>query len=361
MTILFTESSKNLGGQERRLIFEARALRGAGYRVEIACPADSALYKRTSREGLPVHAVRMRASLHLPSLWGLARLAIRLKPDILYTHSGKDSWIAGIVGLVTGVPVVRSRELLTPVRSRYAYSLCRRVLACSEAVKRQLVDAGVPARKIFVQYPPVDTARFSSVSESERGRVRLELGLQGNYPVIFCAGGFRGEKRQDDLVRALALLLPDFPDALLILAGDGNRVGLVRKLAEDMKIAGKVRFLGEREDIPAILAVSDIYAFPSDKEPFGMGPVEAMAAGVPVVVSRTGGLIEIAGDGKYGMVFTPRNSEELAGAIAAVARDPALRERLSAEGRRRALDFDSRAAMARLIGHFKDLAGPGKV
>lgn len=357
MTILFTESSKSFGGQERRLIFEARALCEAGYKVEIACPADSVLFKRASSSGMTVHAVKMRASLHLPSLWALARLAIRLKADILYSHSGKDSWIAGITGLITGIPVVRSRELLTPVKSRYAYTLCRRILACSEAVKRQLVEAGVPARKVFVQYPPVDTARFSSVKEGERERTRLELGLMGHYPVIFCAGGFRPEKRQEDLVRALALLLPEFPGALLVLAGAGWNVGSVRKLAEDMDIAARVLFLGEREDIPAILAVSDIYAFPSDKEPFGMGPVEAMAAGVPVVVSLTGGLIEIVDDGKYGMMFSPRNVSELAGAIAVIAKDPALRERLSIKGRGRALYFDSKTALERLKRHFSEVAG----
>jgi glycosyltransferase involved in cell wall biosynthesis len=355
MTILFTESSKNLGGQERRLIFEARALQGAGHKVGIACPADSALYKRALSEGIAVHAVKMRASLHLPSLWALARLVVRLKPDVLYSHSGKDSWVAGITGLVTGVPVVRSRELLTPVKSRHAYTLCRRVLACSGAVKKQLVEAGVPARKVFVQYPPVDTARFSSAGEGERERVSLELGLAGHYPVIFCAGGFRGEKRQEDLVRALALLLPEFPDALLVLAGDGRNIGFVRKLAQDMDIADRVLFPGEREDVPAILSVSDIYAFPSDKEPFGMGPVEAMAAGVPVVVSRTGGLVEIVDDGKYGMMFPPRNVDELAGAIAKIAGDTVLRKRLSAEGKRRALYFDSRAAMERLERHFNDI------
>ena len=352
LTILFTESSRNFGGQERRLLAESRLVTERGHRVEIACPGRSGLFGRALSAGVPVHRVPMRASLYPPALAALLRLVIRLKPDVIYSHSGHDSWLSGIAGAITGTPLVRCRDLLTPVRSKTAYILPRRVLACSEAVKAQLMEAGVPGGKIFVYYPHIDTARFARVDEASRAAVRLELNAVGRFPVVFCAGEFRPEKRQEDLVRALELLLPEFPSALLVLAGSGRRLEAVRSLARDKGLEGKVRFLGGREDIPALLSAADIYAFPSDIEPFGKAPVEAMAAGVPVIASQTGGLVEIVEDKKNGLLVPPRDPDAIAAAIVRLARDETLRKSLSAAGRERAACFDSRAAAEQLIGHF---------
>ena len=327
----------------------------AGHRAEIACPRESALFGRAVSAGVPVHPVPMRSSLWPPALVSLLALLIKLKPDVIYSHSGHDSWLGGITGTLTGTPLVRCRDLLTPVRSRTAYMLPRRVLACSGAVKKQLVDAGVPEDKIFVSYPHIDTARFSRVDEASRAAVRRELNLGGRFPVVFCAGEFRPEKRQEDLVRAMELILPEFPSALLVLAGRGRRMEAVREIARESGVEERVRFLGEREDIPALLSAADIYAFPSDIEPFGMAPVEAMAAGVPVVASGTGGLVEILEDGKYGISVPPRSPEAIAAAIARLARDEALRKSLSAAGRKRAGLFDSGIAIERLTGHFREV------
>jgi glycosyltransferase involved in cell wall biosynthesis len=353
LTVLITESSRNFGGQERRLIREAHLLIEAGHSVEIACPREGVLFERAIAAGIPVHHVSMRASLYPPAIAALLRFIIRLKPDIIYCHSGHDSWLSGIAGLLTGTPVVRCRALLTKVRSRSAYILPRRVLACSEAVKTQLTLAGVPERKIFIQYPPIDTGRFSHVDEKAQSIVLQEIGAGGHFPVISCAGEFRPEKRQEDLVRALARLLPEFPSALLVLAGSGRGLERIRGIARDLGIGENVRFLGEREDIPAILSISDIYAFPSDIEPFGMAPVEAMAAGLPVVACRTGGLIEIMEDGKYGILVPVQNPDALASALAGLARDGALRASLSVAGRERASFFSSDKAIERLLGHFQ--------
>lgn len=360
LTILFTESSRNFGGQERRLLVEAGLLIERGHRVEIACPRESAIFGRALAAGLTVHHVPMRGSIYPPAVAALFGLAVRLKPDVIYSHSGHDSWLGGIAGMLTGTPLVRCRELLTPVRSKTAYVLPRRVLACSGAVKAQLVMAGVPEGKVFVHYPPVNTARFSRSDERAKTAVRQELNAGGHFPVILHTGEFRPEKRQEDLVRALELLLPEFPSSLLVLAGSGRKLEAVRKMALESGVEKCVRFLGEREDIPALLSAADIYAFPSDIEPFGMAPVEAMAAGVPVVASGTGGLIEIMEDGKYGIIVPPRDPGAIAAAIARLARDEGLRKSLSAAGRKRAEFFDSGKSVERLSDHFYDVIKGGK-
>ncbi|TFH30036.1 MAG: glycosyltransferase family 1 protein [Deltaproteobacteria bacterium] len=357
LAILFTESSRNFGGQERRLLREALWLLEAGHRVRIATPPEGILYERSRNAGVPTDAVPMRGAAEPGSLSAVLRILRRHRVDVIYSHSGKDSWIGAIAGLVGGVPLVRSRELITPVRHAFAYNLLpRKVLACSEAVRRQLIECGVDGRKVFVQYPPVDTAAFRGVSPEAREAVRRELGLDKRYPVVTCAGEFRAEKRQVDLVHAMLNIRVEFPDALLLLAGRDSGVTGVRSAAEAAGVSGSVRFLGEREDMPAILANTDVYAFPSSLEPFGMGPVEAMAAGVPVVATSVGGLAEIVTDGVNGLLVPPLAPAALAGAVVRLCREAGLRERLIAAGRERANDFDAAGGMERLTLHFREVA-----
>jgi glycosyltransferase involved in cell wall biosynthesis len=357
LPVLFTESSRNFGGQERRLLREALWLLEAGHRVRIATPPEGVLYERARIAGVPADAVRMRGVAEPGSLSAVLRLLRRHRIGVIYSHSGKDSWIGGIAGRLAGIPLVRSRELLTPVRHAFAYNiLSRKILACSEAVRGQLLASGVDGRKVYVHYPPVDIAAFQDVSPEAREAVRRELLLDGMYPVVACAGEFRAEKRQVDLVHALQHIREVFPGALLLFAGRDSGVTGVRNAAEAAGVSGNVRFLGEREDVPAILANTDVYAFPSSIEPFGMGPVEAMAAGVPVVATSVGGLAEVVTDGVNGLLVPPYAPKALAGAVVRLCREAGLRERLIPAGRERANDFDVAGGMERLVRHFREVA-----
>jgi len=357
LTILSLESSKGFGGQERRLLHEALWLRRAGHEVIIACPSESPLYLQASAAGGTVYGVSMRNSVEPASLFALVRIIRRHRVDVLYSHSGKDSWLGGLSGWIAGVPLVRSRELLNPVKHRFAYNLLpKRVLACSAAVKEHLVASGVDARKVFVQYPPVATTRYSSVTAAEVECWRQRLELTGHFPVISCVAGMRGEKRQIDLIRAMQPLSAEFPEVLLLLLGSGHERAALERIAAETGVADRVRFLGEVEEVPAVLANSDVFVLPSSREPFGMAPVEAMAAGVPVVVTRTGGLAEIVSDGVNGLHVPVEEPQAISRAVARICREQGLSERLSAGGRRRAEDFSEDVVMEKLVGHFRAVA-----
>jgi len=357
MNILFLESSKNFGGQERRLLFEASWLVEAEHDVIIACPRDSLLYERSLAAGHIVNSVPMRKSVEISTVLRLAGLVRRRHIRIMYSHSGKDSWIGGIVGLLTGIPLVRSRELLNSIKHRSAYNLFpKRVLACSEAVKMHLIKSGVDERKVHVQYPPIDISRFRDVTPDERNAVRQELRLDGHFPVIVCVGEMRAEKRQVDLVLAMSSVLEKFPTALLLLAGRDSGIMGIKEVAEREGVTEQVIFLGEREDVPSILANANAYVFPSLMEPFGMGPVEAMAAGVPVIVTKTGGgLQEIVTDDVNGILVPPESPREIASAIIRVCREPGLSDRLRVAGLLRCIDFDVQIAMKNLLRHFNEV------
>ena len=356
-SILFLESSKNYGGQERRLLTEALWFAAAAHRVVIAAPPDSQLFAKGTEAGVTVVPVAMRNSVSPAAVARLCAIVWRHRIDVIYSHSGKDSWLGGLCGFITGAPLVRSRELLTAVKHASAYNLFpKRILACSASVRQQLIDAGVDAWRVFVQYPPVATSRYRLADPCIAAGVRRELALEGHYPVIACVGQFRAEKRQVDIVHALRTLLAEFPEALLLLVGSGWEMAVVEAEAVATGVGDRVRFLGEREDVPAILANADLFVLPSTMEPFGMSPVEAMAAGVPVIVTRTGGLAEIVTDGVDGLLVPCLASDAIATAIIRICRDPELHRSLALNGRKRAAEFDTDIAMEKLGDHFRDVA-----
>ncbi len=359
LTVLLLESSKNYGGQERRLIHEAKLLRERGHVPLVACPADADLFERAVEAGIEAFAVPMRNGGQPSSVFQLCSVVRRQSVDVLYSHSSKDSTLAGIVSLLTSRPLIRSRELLNPIKKAMSYNfLSKRILACSDAVRDHLISAGVSPAKVHIQYPPVATKRFKSCTEEERLRTRKELELEGHYPVITCIAGFRVEKRQEDLIRAMVTIRQTYPTARLVLAGSGWYVNNLREIANELGVADLLDCPGEREDVPALLANTDVFVLPSSMEPFGMSPVEAMAAGVPVVVTRTGGLAEIVTDGVDGLLVPVENPEGIAAAVVRICQDPELRERLSCAGRQRATDFDEAKAVDSLIKHFRDVLQP---
>ncbi len=110
LTVLFTESSRNFGGQERRLLREALWLLEAGHRVRIASPPEGILCERARSAGVPVDAVPMRGSAEPGSLLAVLRILRLHRIDVIYSHSGKDSWIGGFAGLLAGAVVRLCRE-----------------------------------------------------------------------------------------------------------------------------------------------------------------------------------------------------------------------------------------------------------
>ncbi|HVL88851.1 MAG TPA: glycosyltransferase, partial [Actinomycetota bacterium] len=149
-------------------------------------------------------------------------------------------------------------------------------------------------------------------------------------------------KGQHVFLRAAARLTAAHPDARFVVAGDalggfsaGYPAGL-RALADELGIAGRVIFTGACDDVPAVLAALDVFVHASVAEPFGIVIVEALAAGVPVVATRGGGVAEIVTDGEDGFLVECGDDEQIAGRVAEILADPALTVRLSNAGRARA-------------------------
>jgi glycosyltransferase involved in cell wall biosynthesis len=313
------------------------------WEIDVACPPASTLWQALAgRPGVHLHplgAARRPAPGDAASLVRLARLAARA--DAIHVHSAKAGFLGRLAAALRG----RTRRCAyTPHAwsfwaaggaearlyrrlERLAAHWCRFIVAVSADERDAGLAAGVGRPEQYRVIPNgVDVARFGGPREPVPGRALF-------------LGRLAAQKRPDLALRALARV----PDAELEIANDGpDRAGL-EQLAAELGIAGRVRFLGYRDDVPALLARASCLLVTSDYEGASLVVPEAMAAGVPVVATRAGGVEEVL-DGA-GVVVERGDVDGVADALARVLGDGGEAARLGEAGRARAREEFTRERM----------------
>ena len=194
-TVIHTESSKGWGGQENRTLHEAIGLKKLGAKVLILCQPDSRLALRAQENGIEVRLVKMRKSFDLSAIWQIMRVIREERADIVNTHSGRDSILAGIAGRLSRIKpvIVRTRHLALPITSKFTYSvLPHKVVTVSEYVRQYLIDRGIREDHVTAVPTGVDLSRFDP--ETEAGTLRRELNLDANSLVVGTIAILRSRK-----------------------------------------------------------------------------------------------------------------------------------------------------------------------
>lgn len=190
---------------------------------------------------------------------------------------------------------------------------------------------------------PPDTVNLTPTQ-----RIREELGIYQDAPLIVCAARLEQEKDVTTLIASMKTVLAEFPDARCVIAGQGKqRTELEAQIARD-GTTGKVVLAGFRDDAISIIAASDIFVLPSLAEPFGLVLLEAMALGKPVIATAAGGPLEIVNSGESGLLVPPRDPAALADALRALLRSPQMRESMGVQGRERYEQHFTTRTMARV-------------
>jgi glycosyltransferase involved in cell wall biosynthesis len=212
------------------------------------------------------------------------------------------------------------------------------VIAISEFVKRQLVAAGVPSRKLVVRYLGVDTKRFVPDPQARREWAQ-QFPIRREEVILSTVSYLRPFKNPQVLVAACQELRERGVPARLFVAGDGDMLPDLKVLADRLGVADRVHWLGNVADPRTLLQASDIFVLASVGEAFGLVLAEAMACGVPVVGSRSGSIMEVVDDGRTGILSTPLDAVAFADAIERLARDVPLRAELAARAVERAREY----------------------
>ncbi|CAB3931086.1 glycosyltransferase family 4 protein [Achromobacter insolitus] len=332
LRILHTEAATSFGGQEFCIYKEMIAMRERGHHLEAVCQPDAELGKRLREAGFTVHLVSMDGPLNFVRCVALLRRLLRSRRfDVVNTHSRRDTVLGAIAARLAGTPlIVRTRHLAKPINSLYAYTwLAHRVIAVSRYVRGQLLDGGARAEAIATIHSPVVLPQVSSGV-----CVRRELGLPDDALVIGCVAVMRADKGHRDLIDAFHRIAATFPNAHLVLVGEGQPLaGQLQAQAQALGLAPRVHFTGRRDDIGNVLMAFDVFALPTLREALGTVFIEAAAMGLPVVGTNVGGVPETMQAGVTGLLVPPADPEALAGALEGLLADPALRRRMGEAGR----------------------------
>jgi glycosyltransferase involved in cell wall biosynthesis len=173
-----------------------------------------------------------------------------------------------------------------------------------------------------------------------------------HVPVVFTPARLHKQKGHAVLLKAATLV----PNAMFVLAGDGPERQSLEALAQELGVASRVHFLGERADVPSLLARSDAFVLPSMYEGLPVSVLEAMAIGTPVVATAVGGTDEVVEHGVNGLLVPPGNPERLADEISRVIGNTSLAASLSEGGKRRVREyFSSQSMLGGVLDVYKEV------
>lgn len=337
LRVIHTEASRGLGGQEKRILLEAISLRERGHSVLLVGQPASLLRREAERAGVPFRPVRMRAVCDPAALWGLLRVFREERPDIVHTHSSKDSWLAGLAGRLLGLTVVRTRHVSIPVSGHslnWAYRLPHLIMTTAERIRKMLVEGGLCEQsRVKVLPTGVDLSRFR---EGIPPRLfRDEMGLPGGVPAVGIVAQLRKSKGHEHFLQAARLLRDQGSNARFFVVGDGHWRDIFREAARRLDLLdGKVSFLGYREDIPEVMAGLDLLVIASTRtEGVPQVALQAMAMGLPIVGTDVGGVPEALLPSGAGVVVPAGDPPALAAAIRELLADPVRRARMGEAGR----------------------------
>lgn len=326
------------------------------YSVHVACfDTRGAWFSRVDEAAASVASFPVQGFRHPRTARQLLRFVRWLRRHRIAVIHTCDLYanVFGLIGAaIAGVPVrIGSRRELNPDKTpaqirlqQFAYRFATRVVANSPAAMTMLESEGVPRAKVTVIPNGVDLAAYAP-----REAVR-------SVREVVTVANLRAEKSHETLIAAAAALAPSHPSLRFAVVGGGSRLGELQALARARGVDHVIDFLGHRDDVPALLAAADLFVLPSRSEAFPNAAIEAMAAGLPVIASAVGGLLDLIESGRTGLLVPPCDPEALADAIAAVVSDPEMAHRLGAQAR---AEITSRYSFERMVHAFEDLYESG--
>jgi glycosyltransferase involved in cell wall biosynthesis len=339
MKVVHVHRMRGIGGSERHLLTLLPALVERGLDVSFVGLDDPAWDARDFYDALDVPAMRLPAPRDLDPLL-LGRLLRALHADVVHTHLVHADVYGGIAAKLRGARLVSTKHNDDPFRTgpfRYVdRSLARaagRIVAITDSLRRFMVeDVGLPSDKVKTIHYGLDDP------PKPWGENPPDVVPAGSR-VLLAIARLTPQKGIDVAVRALPSLPPD---TILVVLGEGPERSALEQLADELDVAARVELVGRVPDVAAWLGRAAVVVHPARWEGFGLGVLEAMLAGLPVVASDVSSLPELVIDGETGFLVPPDDPAALAEAIGRALQQPTL----GAAGRARARARFSVARMA---------------
>jgi len=357
----------------------AERLDRARFDLRVICPEEGPLVEEMRRRDVPCAVVPLSP---LGDPRPVRRLRERLadwRADIVQSHGARSNFytrfaaavlphaaklglrlaalpnISTIHNALSDYPVFFLRKKLYAWMDALSAPRATRVVCVAEALRREFL-ARVPGitEKTSVIHNGVDLERFNP--DAQDPRARRSLGVTQDVWTVGIVGRLTEQKGHAYLLQALDAAKKELPPFVLLIAGDGPLRPALEAKAKALGLGDACRFLGVRDDVPAVYSAADVVALPSLSEGFPYAALEAMAMGKPVVATRVNGVPELMMDGTNGLLVPPRDSGALARALARLGRDKDLAKRLGDSARAHVRNsFDAKDAVRKWENLYMDV------
>src|SRR5260370_599795 len=334
------------GGAERMAVHIVRGLSGQRFdvaRVPVSGRVGSALECLLAESGAKVWSLGKDLGFDYRTYCRLHRVLRDYRPDIIHTHLQvlryalpSMLWLKGTSMLLHTVNNVAEREVEPRARwiQRYAFNHGVIPIAVAEEVAESLKRLyGIQRCRVISNCIP--TAYYTSPQTSRR-EWRAREGFTNDDVLFVCVARLAPQKNHALLLKAFAQGPASDSKAHLVLVGDGSLREQLQQQANNLGLAGRVHFLGLRTDIPDVLGAMDVFVLGSDYEGSPLSVVEAMASGLPILSTASGGVPELFDSGKEGFIVRPGDVKGLSGLMVSLLKDPEARRSMGMAAARRA-------------------------
>lgn len=343
--VLAADLSRRLAGRFRFVFFN---LDGVG-----------ALGETLRGEGFEVIDLGRKPGVDRAVARRIAGLAKEHRVGLFHAHQYTPFFYAalsrGLFPRASGIPILFTehgrhypdhRSTKRVLANRFLLRRRDRVTAVGEFVKAALVNnEGIAASRVEVVRNGIDPSRFEASPPAARREVRAELGLGDGRPVVLQVARFHPVKDHATALRGMAEAVKALPDAVLLLAGDGDLRAALEVQAARLGIARSVRFLGVRRDVPRLMAAADVFLLSSLSEGISVTLLEAMGCELPIAATEVGGNGEVVAHDQTGLLSPRGDAARLGASLVTLLRDADLRRRMGAAGRARLLERFTQARM----------------
>ena len=369
--VLFLTGHLGYGGSEKQLSLLVCHLNRARWEPHILVfhPSPNADHASLLRQaGIGVTTMAQAAS-RLRKLTLTVRCTRAWRPQVVHSWSVHDNPYAGVAGHLAGVPLrwgslrgsltLPGFSGLPGLSQRVALSSVQRLVVNCAALVDELTERGVNPSRIHLLPNCVDLGAFRG--ERQPSLLLPELGLGHQHRVVLSVGNIRKVKNHRLLVRALAMVIPAHPEVRGLIVGETLAGEEATRAALDDEIraaglTGRVVLAGFRADVPELLRGSVALCLTSDSEGMPNVVLEAMAAGVPVVATRTGGVTEVVEDGSSGLLVEPGDALGLTRALTLVLEQPERAAGMARTARKKVEAEHDCAGSARMLEMLYDRA-----
>ena len=327
--------SLDTGGLEKLILELVKRVDSDIFRSSVCCLTDKGtLSAELESLGVDTFYMHKEGGVGYSIPFKIARVLKKEKIDIVHTHDSSANLYGSLAGKLAGTRMIINTEhggiyFETKRKRLFNKLLClfnHKEICVSNSVKEDLLGMGLSGKRLIVIRNGIDFNRFDI--PVEKNEIRKDFGFKDSDYLVTTVGRLSREKNQKLLLDAVKPTLERIPEAKFIIVGNGPLRKNLEEYANELQIADKVKFLGERNDIPQVLKMSDCFVLCSNYESFGITIIEAMASGIPVIATDVGGVKETVWNGKTGVLVSKEDSEDLSRAVIRIKNDSQLADRM---------------------------------